>query len=70
MQVLITYRAIPGAGLVERLKERFSISVNPLAGQMSREALIAAVAGADAMVSMLTDRVDAELLNAAPRLRI
>ncbi len=70
MEVLLTYRDIPGSGLVERLRERFSVNINPVAGQMPREALIAAVARADAMVSMLTDRVDAELLDAAPQLKV
>ncbi len=68
--VLVTYRKVPGAGLVERLRERFLVCVNPAEGQMAREGLLRAVADADAMVSMLTDRVDAELLDAAPRLKV
>jgi glyoxylate reductase len=68
--VLVTYRKVPGAGLLERLRDRFLVSVNPAEGQMPREGLLRAVADADAMVSMLTDRVDAELLDAAPRLRV
>lgn len=70
LNVLVTYRRIPGAGLVERLRERFLVNVNPAEGQMPREGLLRAVANADAMVSMLTDRVDAELLDAAPRLKV
>jgi len=68
--VLVTYRRVPGAGLLERLREKFLVSVNPAEGQMPREGLLSAVADADAMVSMLTDRVDAELLDAAPRLKV
>ncbi|MCK9358127.1 MAG: D-glycerate dehydrogenase [Dehalococcoidia bacterium] len=68
--VLVTYRRVPGAGLLERLRERFLVTVNPAEGQMPREGLFRAVADADAMVSMLTDRVDAELLDAAPRLKV
>lgn len=39
-------------------------------GPMPREALLAAVADADGLLTMITDRVDDDLLAAAPRLRV
>jgi glyoxylate reductase len=42
----------------------------PAAGGRARADLLAAVAGADALVSLLTDRIDDELLAAGPRLRV
>ena len=40
-------------------------------GPQPRQALLASVAGADALVTLLTERVDAELLDAAgPQLRV
>jgi len=70
LNVLVTYRNVPGAGLVERLRERFHVTVNPVEGQMARDQLLGAVGEADGMVAMLTDRVDALLLDAAPRLKV
>jgi glyoxylate reductase len=40
------------------------------ARRLSRDELLAAVAGADALVCLLSDRVDEELLARAPRLRV
>jgi len=65
-----TYRNVPGHGLLEQLRERFTVVVNPAEGQMARDQLLRAVAEADGMVAMLTDRIDAQLLDAAPRLKI
>ncbi len=70
MKVLITYRNIPGAGLIDRLRQRFDVLVNRNDGYMSRRDLLQAVTGVDGMVSMLNERVDAELLDRAPRLKI
>jgi glyoxylate reductase len=42
----------------------------PAAGHMPRAELVAAVRDADALIALLTDRVDDELLAAAPRLRV
>jgi len=70
LNVLVTYRNVPGHGLLERLRERFNVGLNPVEGQMARDQLLRAVAEADGMVAMLTDRVDAQLLDAAPRLKI
>ncbi len=70
MRVLITYRNIPGSGLIERLRERFDTRVNERDGYMTRNDLLQAVAGVDGLVSMLNERVDAELLDRAPSLKV
>lgn len=70
LNVLVTYRNVPGHGLLERLRERFNVVLNPVEGQMARDQLLRAVAEADGIVAMLTDRIDTQLLDAAPRLKI
>jgi glyoxylate reductase len=67
--VLVT-RPIREAPLA-RLRERCDVTVHENAFGIPREELLQVVAGRDALVTMLTERVDAELLAAAgPRLRI
>jgi glyoxylate reductase len=70
MRVLITYRNIPGAGLIERLRQRHDVLVNKSDEYMSREALLKAVRSVDGLVSMLNERIDAELLDCAPSLKV
>jgi glyoxylate reductase len=67
-RVFVT-RDLPGAGL-ERLRGITDVEVWPGIDPPPREALLAGAAGADALLSLLTDRVDVELLDAAPGLRI
>jgi glyoxylate reductase len=61
-------RRLPGDAL-ERLGAAHEVTV--WEGEMppSREELLAAVAGAEGLLCLLTERIDAELLDAAPRLR-
>lgn len=62
---------IPPGLAVERLRAAgHEVEVWPGELPPSREALGAALAGADAVLSMVTDRIDAALLEASPRLRI
>lgn len=70
MRVLLTYRTIPGAGLAERLTQHFSTCVYEGDGFMPRERLLQAVGDVDGMVSMLNERIDGELLDRAPRLKV
>ncbi len=65
MKVLLTYRNIPGAGLIERLSRHFEVQVYRGEGYMPREDLLQAVADVDGLVSMLSERIDAELLDRA-----
>ncbi len=70
MKVLVTYRSLPGTGLVERLSRQFDVRVYEGDGYMSREDLLRAVADIDGLVSMLSERIDAELLDRAPVLKV
>jgi glyoxylate reductase len=66
-RVFVT-RRLPGTGL-DRLAAEHDVEVWPHAMPPSREELLDRVAGADGLLSMLTERIDAELLAGAPRLR-
>jgi len=61
-------RQIPDAGLV-KLRERCDVVVNPEDRPLSREELLAAVAEADAVLGLLTDKIDAGFFDAATRLK-
>lgn len=66
-KVLVT-RRIPEAGL-ELLSPYCSIEVHQEDRPMSRPELLAAAADKDGVLCLLTDKVDAELMDAAPRVR-
>ncbi len=70
MNVLVTYRNIPGQGLIEGLRQRFDLILNEEEGYMSRSALLDVVRNVDGMVSLLNERIDADLMDAAPRLKV
>lgn len=61
-------RRLPGRA-VERLAERHAVSVWPGELPPTREELRTIVAGADGLLCLLTDTIDAPLLERAPRLR-
>jgi glyoxylate reductase len=67
MKVFVT-RALPG-GALDRLAAEHEIDVWPDRLPPPREALLEGVRDADGLLPMLTDRVDAELMDAAPKLR-
>ncbi len=58
----------PGVSLLEAAG--FTTQVNPQDRPITADELFAGVASARALLCMLTDRVDAELLDAAPNLRV
>jgi len=62
-------RELPGDA-VERLRSAAEVEVWPGQEPPPREELLRRAARADALLTLLTDRVDAALLDAAPRLRI
>jgi len=66
-RVFVT-RELPGDGIA-RLRAEHDVEVWPERMPPSPAALRDAVADAEGLLSLLTDRVDAELLDAAPRLR-
>jgi glyoxylate reductase len=66
-RVFVT-RELVGHGL-ERLRAEHDVELWPRDEVIPRDELLAAVANADGLLSMLTDPIDAELLAAAPKLR-
>ena len=62
-------RELPG-GAVDRLRSAAEVEVWPDQEPPPREELLRQAARAEALLTLLTDRVDAALLDGAPRLRI
>ena len=62
-------RRLPEQGL-DLLRERYDMTLNPDDRVLSREELIEGVRGQDALLCLLTDEVDAEVLEANPDLRV
>ncbi len=62
-------RILPQAGL-DLLAEEYDIEVNPHDRVATREELLAGIRGKDALLSLLTDIVDAEAMDAEPRLKV
>jgi len=63
-------RMIPNE-TIEELRKVHDVEVNPLDRALSREELLKAVKGRDAIITLLTDAVDGEVLDAAgPQCRI
>ena len=68
-RVVVT-RRVPG-DVRDTLEESFDVRFHDSLRPLARAELLALVAGADGLVTMLTDRVDDELLDAAgPQLRV
>jgi len=68
-RVVVTGR-VPDAA-IEKLRAEHEVDAWPGPESIDREELLRRVAGADAVVSLLTERVDAELLDAAgPQLQV
>ncbi len=66
--VLVT-RRIP-ASVVARLEERCDVEVHAGESAISREDLIARLPGKDALICLLTERIDREVIDAGRRLRV
>jgi len=62
-------REIPEKGL-KTIKERFEAEVWPEYGPPPKEVIIDKVSNVDAIVSLLSDKIDAVVFDAAPRLKI
>lgn len=62
-------RALPQQGL-DLLAEEYKVEVNPHDRVVTREELLAGIRGKDALLSLLTDTVDAEVMDAEPRLKV
>lgn len=63
-------RSLPDPGVGPLLEAGMDVTYRELDSAPARDELLAGVASADALLCMLTERVDGELLDAAPKLRI
>jgi len=68
MKVLVT-RRIPEKGL-DMLKARYETVINPEDRVMTKEEIMEGVADAHALLCLLTDRIDSEIIDAAPNLKV
>ena len=62
-------RRLPGSGLAA-LRDECDLEVWPESGAPPRDVLLAAAARSDGLLCLLSDRIDAALLDGAPRLRV
>jgi glyoxylate reductase len=68
-KLLVTRELVPS--VMEALRERFEVDVYDGDGAIAREDLLKRIQGADAALTLLTEKVDAEFFDAAgPQLRI
>ncbi len=67
-RILVT-RAIPEPA-IERLKEVFEVQINPYNRVMTRCEILSAIPDCDALLSMLNDNVDSELMSVATNLKV
>jgi len=68
--VVFVTRPLPAPGVEAFEDAGVEVRHNPEDRPLTRAELLEGVVGADALVSMLSDRVDAELLDAAPSLKV
>jgi glyoxylate reductase len=67
-KVFVT-RRIPEAGL-QLLEKECDVTVNPEDRVLSKAEIIAGVRGKDGLLCLLTDRIDGEVMDASPRLKV
>lgn len=70
MGIVQVTRALPGDALQRLAEAGHSVAIRAEPGPPSPEELRRMAADADALVTTVSDRVDAELLDAAPRLKV
>lgn len=68
MKVVVT-RKIPNVG-IELLKEKYEVVTNTDDHQMTKAEIIEAIKDADAVITALTDPIDMEVIESAPKVRI
>jgi glyoxylate reductase len=69
MARVVVTRPLAGEAL-DRLRQEHDVTVRESDVPPRREELLALVGGAEGLLTLLTERVDAELLDAAPKLRV
>ncbi len=68
MKVFVT-RKIPEPGL-EILRKKFEIEANPYDRALSKEEIIKGLKGKDGLLCLLTDSIDADVINSEPKLKM
>ncbi len=69
--LIFVTRPIPNAGILALEAEGYEVRMHPHDAIISRSALLQGVFGCDALLSLLTDKIDAEVMEAAgPKLKI
>lgn len=68
LNVFVT-RKLPGNAL-DKLRSQYNVTVNPEDRNITKEELLKAVAGQDALISMLSDPVDRDVIAAGDRLKV
>ena len=69
MRVFIT-RKIPEEGIEILRREGHQVDIFPYDRPPKKEEIIAGVKNADALISLLTDRIDKEVIDSAPKLKV
>jgi len=62
-------RNLPQEG-IDLLKTQFEVDVNPHDRVATRQEIIAGIRGKDALLCLLTDEIDAEIMDAGPKLKV
>lgn len=69
MYRIFVTRSLPGDAL-ENIKDRFDVTVYPLDRTITKDELITYLKDADALVSMLSDPIDKEVIDAGEKLKV
>jgi len=69
-KVLVTYRDIPGGRLLDELARGFEVTTSPSSAYLSRQQLLDAVCDVHGVVSLLSERIDGELMDSDPNLEV
>ena len=69
MKVFLT-RRIPEDGIRILKKENLEVEIFPEDRMPTKEEIIQGIKDADALISLLTDRIDREIIDSAPRLKV
>lgn len=69
MYRIFVTRSLPGDAL-ENIKDRFDVTVYPLDRTITKDELITYLRDADALISMLSDPIDKEVIDAGEKLKV
>lgn len=67
--ILFLTRRIPEPA-IKRLEEKFTLKINPYNRALTHQELIEGVKDAEALICLLTDKIDKEVISAAPKLKV